>query len=352
MENGIGRINCVAFHPTTSNTIFVGTAQCGLWKTTNGGTSYTPLTDNLPITRISDISIDPSNNNTMYISLCDFEYIGKGLYLDGRKRHTHYGLGVYKTTDGGSSWSPTGLTFQLTNGDASLIRKIIVNPSNSNHVLACGVSGMYKSLNGGSTWTKKLDSLFWEMVQDPITPNIIYAATGWVQNSNMGHAAIYKSTDFGDTWTMLNTGIPLQGTVQRMRLAIAPTDNNFVYALCCDNTDGFYGIYQSTNAGTTWTYKPPILNILENGDGNSPGGQGPYDLALIVDKSDKNKIYAPANGESPEQLKQRNRNLAAAYNALQTQYGTLSKYYRQLKQDYDRMLNERAALHTPTDQRQ
>ncbi|MCE3259826.1 MAG: glycosyl hydrolase repeat-containing protein, partial [Bacteroidetes bacterium] len=291
MENGIGRINCVAFHPTNSSTFFVGVAQGGLWKTINGGTSYTCLTDNLPITRISDISIDPVNPNVMYISVCDFEYVGFGLYLNGRKRHTHYGLGVYKTTDGGVTWNATGLSFQLTNGDASLIRKIVIDPSNTSQLLACGVSGMYRSVNGGTTWTKQLDSLFWDMVQDPVNPNTIYAATGWVKNSNMGHAAIYKSTNFGQTWTILNSGIPFQGSVQRVKLAIAPSDNNYIYALCSDDQFGYYGMYQSVNSGTNWTFKAPILNILEWGQGTGPGGQGTYDLALCVDATDKNRIY-------------------------------------------------------------
>ncbi len=291
MENGIGRVNCVTFHPTNTSVFYVGVAQGGLWKTTNGGASYTPLTDNLPITRISDICIDPNNTNTIYISVCDFEYIGFSLYLNGRKRHTHYGLGVYKTTDGGITWNPTGLTFQLTNGDASLMRKIVVNPANSNELVACGVSGMYKSTNAGTTWTKKLDSLFVDMVQDPVTPGVLYAASGWILNSNMGHAGIYKSTDFGTTWTLLNTGIQFQGVVQRIKLAIAPSDHNYVYALCCDNTNGFYGIYQSTNAGAAWTYKPPILNILEYDQGNNSGGQGVYDLALCVNATNRDIIY-------------------------------------------------------------
>jgi len=291
MENGIGRVNCVAFHPTNTSVFYVGVAQGGLWKTTNGGTSYTPLTDNLPINRISDICIDPNNTNTIYISVCDFAYIGVGLYLNGRKRHTHYGLGIYKTTDGGLTWAATGLTFQLTNGDASLMRKIVVNPVNSSELVACGVSGMYKSSNAGATWTKKLDSLFVDMVQDPVSPAVLYAATGWVQNSNMGHAGIYKSTDFGTTWTLLNTGIQFQGVVQRIRLAVAPSDHNYVYALCCDNTNGFYGIYQSTNAGANWTYKPPVLNILEYDQGNNPGGQGVYDLALCVNATNRDIIY-------------------------------------------------------------
>ncbi|MCC6370604.1 MAG: T9SS type A sorting domain-containing protein [Bacteroidia bacterium] len=291
MENGIGRVNCVAFHPTNTSVFYVGVAQGGIWKTTNGGVSYTPLTDNLPITRISDICVDPNNPNTIYASVCDFEYIDKGLYLDGRKRHTHYGLGVYKTTDGGLTWNPTGLSFQLTNGDASLLRKIVINPTNSNELLACGVSGMYKTTNGGTTWVKQLDSLFWDMVQDPINPSVIYAATGWVKNANMGHAAIYKSTNFGGTWTMLNTGITMQGTVQRIKLAIAPSDQNYVYAMCCDNTDGFYGVYKSTNAGTSWTYNAPFDNILEWGQGGGSGGQGAYDMAFLVDATNKNTLY-------------------------------------------------------------
>jgi photosystem II stability/assembly factor-like uncharacterized protein len=291
MENGIGRVNCVGFHPTNPNIFYVGVAQGGVWKTIDGGNTYMPLTDNLPITRVSNISLDPNNPNTIYIAVCDFEYIGKGLYLNGRKRHTHYGLGVYKSTNGGLNWSATGLTFQLTNGDASLINRIIVNPANSNEVLASGASGMYRSTNGGTNWTQKMDSLFWDMVQDPSNPSVIYAATGWVQTSNLGHAAIYKSTDFGNTWTMLNTGIPFQGTVQRIKLGVAPSDPNYVYALCCDNTESFYGIYQSVNAGSSWTYKSPLLNILEWDDGTSSGGQGTYDLALLVSNTNRDLIH-------------------------------------------------------------
>lgn len=291
MENGIGRINCIAFHPTNPNTYFVGVAQGGVWKTTNNGLTWTPLTDNLPITRISDISIDPTNPNTMYISVCDFEYIGISLFLNGRKRHTHYGLGVYKTTDGGITWNPTGLTYQLTNGDASLIRKIVVSPTNSNDLVACGANGLYKSSNGGTTWVKKLDSLCWDLQVDPVSPNTLYLATGWVLTSNEGNAAVYKSTDFGNTWTMLNTGIPLTGTVQRVKLAIAPSDPNYIYALAVDNNSGLFGIYKSTNAGTNWNYIPPALNVLEAGQGNSSGGQGNYDLGFLVNPTNKNTVY-------------------------------------------------------------
>ncbi len=292
LEVGMGRINCIAFHPTNAATYFVGVAQGGVWKTTNNGQTWTPLTDNLPILRISDIAIDPINPNTMYISVCDFEYIDVSLKLNGRKRNTHYGLGLYKTTDGGITWQPTGLTFQQTNGDASLLRKTIIHPTNTNQLITCGTSGMYKSMNSGQTWTKTLDSLFWDLVQDPVNPNILYAASGWLLNSNVGNAAIYKSTDFGQTWTMLNTGIPATGAVQRIKLAIAPSDPNYIYALTVDVFRGLYGFYKTTDAGTNWQYIPPALNILESSDGFSTGGQGTYDLGLLVDASNKDQVYA------------------------------------------------------------
>lgn len=292
MENGIGRINCVTFHPTNPNVYYVGVAQGGVWKTTNNGVSWTPLTDNLPITRISDIALDPNDpDSTMYISVGDFEYIGFGLYLNGRKRNTHYGLGVFKTTDGGQTWTQTGLTFLLTDGDASLIRKVIVNPANSNELLACGVSGMYRSTDGGTTWTQMNNGLFWDMQSDPNAPSTIYASTGWVLNSNLGAAGIWKSTNFGQTWTQLTTGMPATGSIQGVKLAIAPSDPNYVYAVTTDLNGGLYGIYKSTNAGSTWNYIAPNLNILEWDQGSSSGGQGTYDLGVVVDATNRDAIY-------------------------------------------------------------
>lgn len=291
MENGIGRINCMAFHPSDPNTFFIGVAQGGVWKTTNGGNSWTPLTDQLPILRISDISIDPVNPNIMYIAVGDFEYIGFGLKLNGKKRNTHYGLGVYKTTDGGATWQPTALSFQLTQGDASLIRKILINPTNTNQLVACGTSGLYTSNNAGASWTQKMDSLFWDLVVDPVNNSVLYAATGWVQTLNTGSAGIYKSTDFGSTWSMLNTGIPQRDSVQRIKLAIAPSDPNYIYAFAVDIESGMYGIYKSTNAGANWQFIPPALNVLSGGDGTASGGQGTYDLGFLVNATNKNILY-------------------------------------------------------------
>lgn len=291
MENGIGRINCIAFHPTDTQTFFVGVAQGGVWKTMDNGQSYIPLTDDLPILRISDIVIDPSNPDIMYISVCDYAYLGNGLYLNGRKRNTHYGLGVYKTIDGGLTWQPSGLSFLLTDGDASLIKKIVIDPSNTNELAACGVSGMYRSSDAGNTWILVLDTLFWDMVQDPLNPDILYAASGYVKNAQDGYAGIFKSSDFGNTWTLLNTGIVPTGEVMRIKLTISPQNTNKIYAIACDTLSGLFGIYTSINAGITWQFNDPG-NLLGYDDESSTGGQGHYDLAFHADLDDADKIFS------------------------------------------------------------
>lgn len=290
MTNGIGRVNCITFDPVNPSTFYVGVAQGGLWKTTNNGISYTPLTDNLPICRISDIAIDPLNTNIIYISVCDFEYIGTSLFTNGKKRNTHYGLGVYKSIDGGLTWAPTGLSFQLNNGDGSLIRKIIIDPNNTSNVLACGVSGMYKSVNGGNSFTQILDSLFWDMTIDPVSPNIIYAATGWVNVAGIGSAGVYKSADFGNTWTLLNTTIPPTGFAQRVKIGVAPSNHNIIYAVTVDVQGGLYAVYRSVDAGLTWNMQMNGSNILGYDDETSTGGQGNYDLGLAIDPTDADRV--------------------------------------------------------------
>lgn len=292
LENGIGRINCIAFHPSNPQIFWVGVAQGGLWKTEDGGASWMPLTDDLPITRISDIAVNPQNPDEIYISLCDFAYIGIGLDLDNRYRFAHYGLGVYKTTDGGLNWEPTALEFSLTDRDASLIRKVIIHPEQPNELVACGVSGMFRSSDAGQTWTTVLDTLFWDLVADPIQPEVLYAASGWLFNAQKGYAAIYKSTDFGNTWTELPTGIPTIGLVQRTKLAISESNPNVIYAITVDTLSGLYSLYKSTNSGDDWIEIPQELNILEAGQGENQGGQGTYDLVLHVDRANPEVIYA------------------------------------------------------------
>lgn len=279
---GLGRTNCIAFHPTNGNIFWVGVAQGGVWRTQDGGLNWTPLTDDLPMMRISDIAVNPQNPDELYICVGDYAYFGAGLNLDNRKRHTHYGLGVYKTTDGGTTWAPTGLSLLQTDFDFSLMRRVIIHPTNTNQLVAAGTSGIWTSLNAGASWTHVNDSLIWDIERDPVNPNVLYASKGFRSSLNVGYAGIIKSTDFGATWTLLPSGLPAQGAVQRIELAISPSHPNNVYALCAGMDAGFYGLLRSTDAGATWAQQSNSPNILGWDEGFGTGGQGWYDLALLV----------------------------------------------------------------------
>lgn len=292
-SHGMGRINCMAFHPTDSSIIFAGVAQGGVWKSTNSGQSWTPLTDNLPIIRISDISIDQNNPNIMYISVGDYGYLGISLKSDGRKRHTHYGIGVYKSVDGGNTWNETGLTLTQNTLDESLIRRVMINPRNAQELVAVGISGVWKSYDAGDTWTKKNSSIIWDLEKVYEESTTLYASTGFISSLNEGSAGIIKSTNFGETWTTLNTTIPaLQA--QRVEIAISRVDTNYIYAIACDLQRGFEGFYRSTNAGSTWTKRSVgagSINILAWDYSTGAGGQGTYDLAIVADAKSRDKVY-------------------------------------------------------------
>ena len=294
-QRGMGRINCITFHPTDTNTYWVGVAQGGVWKTVDDGAHWQPLTDDLPIIRINDIAVDPQHPDTMYIAVGDYAYLAAGLELDDRKRNTHFGLGVYKSTDGGMSWNPTSLAYNLTDFDGSLIRRTFVHPDSSNWILAAGIEGIFSSADGGDTWTTVMDSLIWDIEADPSSPTTLYATGGWVQKLDAGYAAIYKSTDFGQTWTELNTGIPSTGSVQRIEIAIAPSNPDYLYALGCGTGGGLATFRRSTDGGQTWNemINGSQFNFLEWNDGFwLDRGQGTYDLVLDVHHADPDRVYA------------------------------------------------------------
>ncbi|MCB9263007.1 MAG: T9SS type A sorting domain-containing protein [Flavobacteriales bacterium] len=291
---GIGRINSMQFHPTDTNTWFICVAQGGLWKTTNAGQSWISISGNLPILRISYLTINPKNPDEMYVALGDFAYLGHNLQANENKRNSHYGLGIYKTTDGGNSWSATGLSFAQTDFEGSLMAKVFIHPLHTDTVIAVGQTGAFLSHDGGQSWTKTHNKLFWDLEMNSQNPDVLYATTGYVHTYQYGEANILKSYDFGETWVELSSNIPKVGIVQRIELAIAPSDSNYIYAIACDNDGGFYGFYRSTNAGNSWSLRKDNTyqyNILNNSLDDEKGGQGRYDLAICVDKSDKNRVF-------------------------------------------------------------
>jgi len=290
---GAGRVNTMQFHPTDTNTWFICVAQGGVWRTTNAGKSWISITNNLPIERTSYLSIHPTNPDTMYLALGDYAYLGHNLIANENKRNSHYGMGVYKTLNGGTTWEPTGLSFKQLDYEGSLIAKILVHPTHPDTLIAVGQTGSYVSKDGGTNWQKTSSHLFWDLEQFDSNPNALMATTGFVWSYGYGQAGVLKSSDFGLTWTESSINIPKSGSVQRLELAIAPSDNNTMYVIACDSIGGFYGFYKSVDAGSIFNKVIDAnypYNLLNNSLDNAPGGQGSYDMAICVDRSDKNKV--------------------------------------------------------------
>lgn len=288
---GNGRINTMQFHPTDTNTWYVCVAQGGLWKTTNAGQSWISISGDLPILRTSYLAVHPTNADTMYVAMGDFAYLGHNLQANENKRNSHYGLGVYKSVDGGQTWKPTALSFAQTDFEGSLIAKILINKDKPNTVIAVGQTGCYLTENGGESWTKTRDGLFWDLEQHPNKNNDIIATIGYVHSYKYGTVNILRSSDFGKTWQISSTPIPASGVAQRVEVAYAPSNPSYVYAIACDTAGGLHGFYRSTDEGKTFSTRyNKIYNLLGWSFDQEPGGQGRYDLAICVDRYNADRV--------------------------------------------------------------
>ena len=148
---GTGRINTIAFHPTDPDIMWIGAGQGGLWKSTNRGESWFPLGDDLPVMRISDITVNPNNPDEMYICVGDYAYLAYWIETRDVKRNTHFGLGVYRSEDAGITWEPTGLTTEFSDKDASLTRRTFIGADDDNKLVAGGMKGVFISDDRGNT---------------------------------------------------------------------------------------------------------------------------------------------------------------------------------------------------------
>jgi len=267
---GAGRLNCVRFHPTNSNILYAGAPAGGFWMSTNGGTSWTTTTDKLPTLGVSDIAIDPTNTNVIYIGTGD---------MDGNDT---YGVGVLKSTDGGLTWKMTGLSFSLT--QARNVTRIIINPINTNMIWAGTSNGVYRSIDAGATWYRVLPANgIKDLEMKPGDPTTVYASNS---------TTFYKSTNSGLTFASVTTGLPFASSVSRMTMAVTAADPNYIYIVYANKSDeGFLGVYRSINSGTSFTQQSTSPNLLGwSSSGNDQGGQGWYDLAIAASPVNKNEI--------------------------------------------------------------
>lgn len=249
-----GRIADVAIDPTNENVWYVAVGSGGVWKTVNAGTTFQPIFDNQSVYSIGCVTIDPNNPYVVWV--------GTGENVGGR--HAGFGDGIYRSTDGGTSWENMGLP------NSEHISKIIIHPDNSDVIMVAsqgplwskgGDRGFFKSTDGGKTWKKTLgDNEFTgvtDMVVDSRDANRVYAVT-WEHHRTIAawmgggkKSRLYLSEDAGDTWTQLKTGLP-EGNWGKTGLAISPINPDVIYAAIeLDRTQG--GVWRSDNRGGSWT---------------------------------------------------------------------------------------------------
>lgn len=272
-ETSMGRVNCVTAPAGNPNRLFLGAPGGGVWRSDDGGNTWSPRSDFLPVLSISSIVLDPANPNIVYIATGDADSPGED----------PYSIGVWKSVDGGTNWSSTGLSWSLTN--YKVISRLLIAPDNSQKLFAATSDGVYVTYNGGTNWQRSTPGggTSWHDIQfQPGNSSVIYL-TG--QGANF-----FRSTDGGTNWTQITAGLPGSG-VDRSVLAVSASYPQGLYILYGDDSSGgFYGIYQSTNGGTS--FNAQAANNLSD---LMFDGQEGYDLALAVSPTNFNDVFAAGN---------------------------------------------------------
>lgn len=289
-----GRVTALAVDPGNSSIVYLGGAQGGVWKTTDGGAHWTPLTDTQPSLAVGSIALDPSNSSIVYVGTGEENYS-----LD-----SYYGAGVLKSTNGGSTWTQLGASVfvgPFGPGSASggtYIGAVAVHPTNGQIVLAAvntssgtNPPGIYRSTDGGSAWTNVLSGAPGDAVLfDPTNGSIAYAS--------LDTDSVYKSINGGATWGRADASgtnkLPTTN-VGRIALAITPTSTSTLYAGIANNTDGsLLGLYKSTDSGKNWS------QLSSAPDYCSP--QCWYDNVITVDPANASYVFAGGINQGVDEI--------------------------------------------------
>ena len=265
-----GRVNIIEVHPTNPNIIYMGTPAGGLWKTINGGVNWLPLTDELPQIGVSGIAIDYTNPDVIYIATGDKDALDT------------YSIGVMKSINGGATWTTTGLSFT---GIGTRAGDLIIHPTNNQIILCAASTGLFRTLDGGVTWTNEQAGNFAQgsIRFKPTDPTVVYATTD---------ASFYKSTNTGDTFTIITSGFGIgqNAATGRRIIDVTAANPDCVYVFSAQTqafASALRGIFKSTNSGTTFTRVDNGTNVLE-------ADQAWYDFAFCVSQSNADRFFTGA----------------------------------------------------------
>jgi photosystem II stability/assembly factor-like uncharacterized protein len=288
-----GRISDIEFNPQDPNIVYAGAATGGVFKSTDMGLTWAPIFDDQAFLPAGDIAVDPLHPDTIYV--------GTGEPNGGHNNLP--GGGVYKSIDGGLTWQFIGLGNTVSTG------RIVIDPSNTQRIFVASVGsyfgpnlerGVYRSTDGGLTWTSSLfisdTTGAIDIVIDPNNPlRLISAMWERVRRPNSNHlygptSGIYRSLDGGNSWRELTTNLPDPSTtdVGRIGLALHQANPDIVYALYTDGYD-YLGLYKTTNFGSSWTDADPDKEI-DNGTPFNPFSW--YFGQVRINPTNPNIIYA------------------------------------------------------------
>jgi photosystem II stability/assembly factor-like uncharacterized protein len=277
-----GRTIAIAMDPTDTATLWMGSASGGLWKSTTGGIgnaawNYVPL--GFPVLGIASITINPLNHNEIYVGsgevYSDSSY-SQGL-LNVRATRGSYGMGLFKTMDGGKTWTQSiNWTYQQNRG----IWKIVINPLDTLVVYAATTNGVYRSNNGGGTWTQVLNvPMAMDLQIHAVDTNILICGVG-----NYGSVlhGVYRTANGGATWTNISSGLPLPPYNGRVNLMVNAHNNDSMYAHISDIYNSI-GIYLSVDKGVNWS-------LLESTD--ITNYQGWYAKGMLLQNGNPSNMLA------------------------------------------------------------
>ncbi len=284
-----GRVTAMVMNPANSNIAYAGAALGGVFKTTNGGTTWQPLSDAVPNLSVGDLAMDPNDPNKIYFGTGEANASGD----------SYEGVGLYRTSNAGATWDFWGLP------NSRHIGRIAIDPTNTNRIFVAATGtlfgtnpdrGIYRTTDGGATWERVLfvsDSTAGiDVAINPGNPNIVFAAL-WERIRSPIYrrvggvtSGIWKSTDGGNTWNRLAGGLPAPSqTIGRIGLAIAPSGPDTIYASYSDDPGYLMGFYRSTNGGASWTSR------LVSPDPFTFSGFGWYFGKLWVHPTNPSTVY-------------------------------------------------------------